>query len=94
MPKYQETWNVSTEHTPGVKSYVLKQLTLRMCMLLALLTGQRGFASVKVGDLKLHDTKCIIHFSDKHKYSRPGLNMEPAEILALSENPKLCLVST
>ena len=76
------------------KSYVLKQLTPRMCMLLALLTGQRGFAPVKVGDLKLHNTNCIIHFSDEHKHSRPGLNMEPAEILALSENPKLCLVST
>ena len=50
----------------------LKQLTREMCMLLALLTGRRKQALhlLQVGDLKLHDTKCIKFFSDKHKHSR------------------------
>ena len=80
---------------PEISDLSLKELTLRMCMLLALLTGQRGQALhlLKIQDLKFKQSKCIIVFSGKHKQSRPGFHTEPAEILSFEKNPKLCLVS-
>ena len=99
LPKYRETWDVNTvldyfDSQPAISDMSLKQLTLRMCKLLALLTGQRGQALhlLKVEDLKMQETKCTIFFSEKHKQSRHGVHTEPAEILAFNSNPNLCLV--
>ena len=72
LPKYQEKWDVNIvlnhlDSLPEVEDMSLKQLTLRMCMLLALLTGQRGhaFHLLKVEDIKLKDSLCTIIYSEK-----------------------------
>lgn len=80
---------------PVVEDMSLKELTLCMCMLLALVTGQRCQALhlLKVTDLTFQDLKCTILFSGKHKQSRPGFHREPAEILPYIKNSKLCLAA-
>ena len=47
---------------PEVEHVSLKQLTVRVCMLLALVTGQRGhaFHFLKVKDIKLNESKCTM----------------------------------
>ena len=79
----------------------LKQLTLRVCMLLALVTGQRrhAFHYLKVEDITLKESKCTILYSEKqnkkqqqHKQSWPGLHVEPAERLVIEQNSRLCSV--
>lgn len=79
---------------PEVEHVSLKQLTLRVCMLLALVTGQRGHALhfLKVEDIKLKESKFTILYSEKHKQSLPGFHVEPAETLAFEQNSRLCSV--
>ena len=80
---------------PDVNDMSLKELTLRMSMLLALITGQRGQALhlLKVSDIKFHGPKCTIQYSEKHKQSRPGFHTEPVDILPFTKNQKLCLLT-
>ena len=79
---------------PEVEHVSLKQLTLHVCMLLALVTGQRGhtFHLLKVVEIKLKESKFTILYSEKHKQSRPGFHVEPAETLAFEHNSRLCSV--
>ena len=79
---------------PEVEHLSLKQLTLRVCMLLALVSGQRGhaFHFSKVEYLKLKESKFTILYSEKHKQSLPGFHVEPAETLAFEQNSRLCSV--
>jgi len=53
---------------PEVEHVSLKQLTLRVCMLLALVTGQRGhaFHFLKVGDITLKESKCTMLYSENN----------------------------
>ena len=64
-------------------------------MLLALVTGQRGHAlfQLKVSDIKFSDdhSRCVIHYSDKHKHTRAGTHSAPADIRQFHEE-KLCPV--
>ena len=78
---------------PKIEHVSLKQLTLRECMLLALFTGQRGhaFHVLKV-DITLKESKFTILYSEKHKQSRTGFHVEPAETLAIEQNSRLCSV--
>ena len=63
-------------------------------MLLALVTGQRrhAFHYLKVEDITLKVSKFTILYSEKHKQSRPGFHVEPAETLAFEQNSRLCSV--
>lgn len=70
--KYKDPWDVNVvlkylDSLPVVEDLSLKELTLRMCMLLALVTGQRGQALhlLKVKDLNFQDLKCTILFLGK-----------------------------
>ena len=100
LPKYQETWEVDDvlsylDSLPDIDHLSLKDLTLKTCMLLALLTGQRGQAlhSLKREDIKIQHNKCVIVFSEKQKHSKPGVHLEPAHISAFPHNSKLCVVN-
>ena len=79
---------------PEVEHVSLKQLTLSVCMLFALVTGHRGhaFHFLKVEDIKLKESKFTILYSEKHKQSRPGFHVEPAETLVFEHNSRLCSV--
>ena len=77
-----------------VEHVSLKQLTLRVCMLLALVTGHRGYAFhfLKVKDIKLKESKFTILYSEKHRQSWPAFHVQPAETLVSEQNSKLCSV--
>ena len=99
LPKYTDTWDVNTvleylERFVPLEKLTLKELTLKTCMLLALVTGQRGHAlySLKLTDVKMYSKKCVLLFSSLLKTTRPGVHNEPAEITALDENETLCPV--
>ena len=72
MPKYSSTWDVKTaldylDVLSPMENLTLKELTLKTCMLLSLVTGQRGHAlySLSVNDVKMEENKYILFFSQK-----------------------------
>ena len=99
LPKYQETWDVDSvvDYLSGWAEACkidLKHLTLRLVMLLALLSGQRGqtLHTLKVEDVKMGDNKCTIVYSSILKQSKPGKHIRPLDLMGF-ENKKLCIVT-
>ena len=101
MPKYSSTWDVKTaldylDVLSPMENLTLKELTLKTCMLLSLVTGQRGHAlySLSVNDVKMEENKCVLlFFSQKQKTTRPGSHPEPAEIRTFPDNIRLCPIA-
>ena len=100
LPKYSDTRDVKTvlDHLDvmsPMESLTLNKLTLKMCMLLSLVTDQRGHAlySLSMNDVKMEENKCVIIFSQKQKTSRPGSHPEPAEMRSFPINSNLCPVA-
>ena len=98
LPRYVQTWDVggvlqSLSETNLAKDLSLKELTLKLSLLLSLVTGQRGHALhlLKVRDVRCTESRCVLVFSDKHKTTRPGFHTAPI-VLETFENPKLCVV--
>ena len=85
--KHLESW-------PKVEKMTLKQLTLRLIMLLALVPGQRGqtLHTLKVNDLKFKGSKCVIGISAVLKQTKAGSHAKPLEFEVFS-NKKLCVVT-
>ena len=78
LPRYKDIWDVSTVleylktlHPP--EDLTLKELTLKLTMLLALLSAQRcqTLQALSIGNMVLTDDKCSFHFSKPLKTSRP-----------------------
>lgn len=99
MPKYQETWDVDKvleilETWPEVEELSLKKLTLRLIMLLALVSGQRGqtIHTLKVDDIRLKEERCTLVFSAVLKQTRAGTHLKPLELKTF-ENKRLCIVT-
>ena len=99
IPKYQDTWDVDNvlqylAGWPSVEKLSLKQLSLRLVMLLALLSGQRGqtIHTLKSEDVRLKDDKCVLVFSAVLKQTKPGSHIQPSELeLEAFENKKTCV---
>ena len=73
-----------------------KELTLKTCLLISLVTGQRGHTlySLRVNDVKMEENKCVFFFlPQKQKTTRPGSHPEPAEIRTFPDNIKLCPIA-
>ena len=90
LPKYQETWDVDSvvDYLAGWAEACrldLKHLTRRLVMLLALLSGQRGY-------VKMGDNKCTIVYSSVLKQSKSGKHIRPLDLMGF-ENKKLCIVT-
>ena len=101
LPKYRDTWDpdqalhyLSSSISSSLQDLSVKTLTLRTATLLALLTGQRGQALLKVSDIRFAKdlAQCRIVFSDIRKTSKPSAHTVPSEILAYNANPNLCFV--
>ena len=100
LPKYADTWDVKDvlkylKLCVPLEKLSLKEITLKTCTLLSLVTGQRGQAihSLACSDLRFSDSKCIIQYSAKHKTTKPGFHTAPCELLVYSD-PDLCPVRT
>lgn len=99
LPKYNVTWDVDDvvkflASWPDIQLLTLRQLTLRLAMLLCLVSGQRGEAihKMKVSDIKFVENMCTITFSSILKTSTPKRHTQPLQIHCF-ENERLCVVS-
>ena len=99
LPRYEDTWNVDIvsiylDQLLEAKPLSLKDLTLKTCMLLALVTGLRAHVLhiLTEEDVKTFSPKNVIIFSQKHKTTKPGSHTESVKILEFRDNAKLCPV--
>jgi hypothetical protein len=99
LPKYSEIWDVSVVleylknvDIPTVLS--LKQLTLKLTMLLCLLTGQRcqTVHSIDINHMQKMDDRYRITIRQKLKQTKIGKHIDPIELVAFNEEPRICVV--
>lgn len=97
LPKYITTWNPDQvlKYLESLDSKLtLLQLSQKVCMLLLLLTGQRGQSihMLKVGDVNFCENSIELNFSAVLKQTRPGVHQDKI-ILQSYSNRTLCIVS-
>lgn len=100
LPKHKFIWDVAPvlstlEKLHPVKDISLRALTLKLVMLLALLSGQRiqTFHGLNLRDLFFDDDKLIIKVNFLLKTSKPGKHLQDIIIKAFLPNQKLCLLT-
>lgn len=79
---------------PSIVSISLKELTLKVVMLLALLTSQRTqtIHCLDVNHMDLSDRKCVFYLTTPQKQSRPGQHLKPIELKAFDQEHNLCII--
>lgn len=82
LPRYNCTWNVEIvlsllKTWKPVKDITLKNLTLKLAMLLALTTGQRmqSIFLIDIRNLELDTYSVKIRYGDLLKQTRPGYQL-------------------
>lgn len=100
LPKYSFTWNVSTvlnylKTLSPVDNLSLEQLTWKLVMLLALLTGQRGqtLHCLDIRNIDVDTDRIVIRLGDLLKTSRVNRHLGELVLEAYPEQ-SLCVVST
>jgi len=98
LPRYKSTWDLSTvlnyfRSGPVVDKLSLKDLTLKLCFLLSLLSGQRcqTIQLLRTDKMELSDEKCTFYVIDKVKQTREGTHVAPLVFLAFQDE-KLCVI--
>lgn len=98
--KYQETWDVNIvlnylRTLPPVKALSLKDLSLKLTMLLAILSASRSqtLRFLSINNMKQGASKFVFNIEDLLKQSRPGYAMQPLEFASYPVNRKLCVVT-
>lgn len=99
LPRYKEIWDVSLvlnmlESWKLGSTLTLKDLTLKVTMLLALLSGQRlqTLKAFSVKSMTLTDTKCVFQINVPLKTTRPGRHMSALEFCEYTPSDDLCIV--
>lgn len=99
FPKYTEIWdvNIVLEHLKSFgmpEALTLKNLTLKVNMLLCLLTGQRCQTIHKIDTnyIQEYDGGFRISIREKLKQTKAGKHLEPIELLAFKDDKRLCIV--
>lgn len=94
------TWDVNQvltllESWKPIEMLDLKKLTLKVAMLLLLLSGQRcqTIHSLDVESMTIEDNKCVFYINTLLKHSRSGKHQQPLEFSAFSENESLCIIT-
>ena len=102
FPKYTYVWDVNKVFNffrtlPTVKNLNLKQLTLKLSMLIMLLSGgQRSqtLHCLKRADIVfLNDKTLYIPIMSKIKQTKPGNHMKPLKFIAYPHDEKLCVIT-
>lgn len=85
---FLETWYPHT-------TLNLKELSLKLTMLLVLLSGQRSqtIHALDISNMKLSENKCIFYISKLLKHSRIGTHQQPLQYIAFPKNPALCVIA-
>ena len=100
-PKYNKIWDVSlvlnhlTTLDP-VEKLTLKDLTLKLLMLLLLITGQRGQSIhlLNITTMHLSDTSCVFNLTSHTKTSKPGKPASVITIQAFQQDCRICPIKT
>ena len=94
------TWDVNTvlsflETWYPHDDITLKELSLKLAVLLALLSGQRcqTIYQLDINCMTLTSQKCTFFISNLLKHSRKGCHQKPLEFLAFENCPQLCIVN-
>ena len=99
LPKYSHIWDVSI-----VLEYLkvlgyptamnLKQLALKLTMLLCLLTGQRcqTVHCMDVTYIQKMDGQYRVTIQQKLKQTKAGKHLDPIDLKAFADDPRICIV--
>ena len=100
LPRYVCTWDVNIvlnflQSWSPVNRLTLKELSFKLCMLLALLSGQRcqTLHILDIEHMVLSDSRCIFYIMSVIKHSRRGSHQKPLEIEAYPKCTDLCVVT-
>ena len=100
FPRYSETWDVNIvfsffDKNENDVNMNLKELTLKLVLLMAIRTGQRcqTLQLLDINNMKLTENKCVFYIKNIVKQSRPNKHLPPIELLAYPANEKLCIVT-
>lgn len=93
-PRYTETWDTDTV-IAFLKDYDhsnLKELSLKMTMILALVAGQRAqtLGKLKLSDMRMEQDKITFRISEALKTKLPGTAV--VTFVKYEENPNICPV--
>ncbi|XP_046545628.1 uncharacterized protein LOC124255761 [Haliotis rubra] len=98
LPRYKQTWDVKVvldyiEEKGSNTELTLKELSLKMTMLLALVTGQRSqtLRYLSIDNMIKCEKKVIFRLTELLKQSRPGFHLQPI-VLHSFEVENLCVV--
>lgn len=100
FPRYQQTWDVNLvldylKSLSPVNILSLRSLSLKLVMLLALITGQRvqTLHSLDMKFMTIEDDHVYIEIHEILKTSKPGKHLPPLSFPAFVEEPRLCIVT-
>ena len=100
LPRYVDTWDVGlvlnyVKNQYPLEKLGLKELTLKLVMLLSLLSGQRTqtLQQLCIKDVVMRDSDCLIHISTPLKHTRPGVHQPPIRLPKYNDS-RLCVVHT
>ena len=101
LPKYDCTWDVAVvlkylETLYPHSDITLKNLTLKLVMIILLVSGQRG-QTVHLMDLssmEMADNTCRFHITEHIKTSKPGASAPIILIKQYPQNAKICPLRT
>ena len=101
FPKYSATWDVDIvlaylENMTPVEKLTDKELSHKLAMLIALLSGQRcqTIHCLDTEFMTITENKCVFRINSKIKQSKKGKHIKPIELIGFRENPNLCVVKT
>ena len=100
-PRYNKLWDVSlvlnylTTLNP-IEKLTLKDLTLKLLMLLLLVTGQRGQSIHLLNIVTMHlgDTSCVFNLTSHTKTSKPGQPTSTITIQEFKQDCRICPIKT
>uniref|UniRef100_A0A8W8MU17 Tyr recombinase domain-containing protein n=1 Tax=Magallana gigas TaxID=29159 RepID=A0A8W8MU17_MAGGI len=100
LPKYQFTWDVNKvlgflKTLSPVQDLSLLDLSKKLAMLFALLSGQRkqSLHLLDVRNVSVRDDMLIIRYGDLLKQSKPGHHLDEICIAAYPNDVDLCIVN-
>ena len=101
FPQVKETWDVHIVLTMlntwmPLDELTLKELSLKLAMLTALLSGQRCQTShaLDTAHMSPTDQKCTFFVNSVLKHTQRGAHQAPTELAAFQDNNNLCVIST
>ncbi|CAG2245652.1 unnamed protein product [Mytilus edulis] len=101
LPRYEVTWDVDVMlkflcTLSPVNMLTLKNLTLKLTMILSLLTAQRTqtLHLMDINDITVNNDELIIKVTKLIKTSKPGSHLSDIHLPAYNKDKSLCVVDT